>query len=267
MGVVAAEREGRLSAPLRIEMKTSQGIVIYPWGVEVGGGVLFLDISEALSRLKELGDPAAVEGMKRFGIAGREMLGVSVPNLRRLAKEAGRSHGLALKLWDTGIHDARILAALVDEPELVTAGQMERWVREFDSWDVCDGCCGNLFDKTPFAYAKALEWSKAGPEFVKRAGFSLMAELAVHDKSAEDAKFIRFLPAIREGSEDERNFVKKAVNWALRQIGKRNARLNKKAIALAEEIRQLDSKSARWVAADALRELKSPPVKKRLAGA
>jgi 3-methyladenine DNA glycosylase AlkD len=223
-----------------------------------------VDVGDVLKELRTKGDPAAVEGMKRFGIVGEVMLGVSVPELRRLAKKIGRNHELALKLWKSGIHDARLLASLVDEPERVTAEQMEEWVAAFDSWDVCDGCCGNLFDKTPFAYAKALEWSKARPEFVRRAGFALMAELAVHDKSAPDAKFLRFLPAIKTGSTDERNFVKKAVNWALRQIGKRNTGLNAKAIAVAEEIRKSESKSARWIAADALRELKSPAVKRKL---
>jgi len=225
---------------------------------------LSLDTNDVMKQLRAMGNPSAIEGMKRFGIMGKEMLGVSMPGLRRLAKKVGKSHQLALELWGTGIHDARILAALIDEPGCVTAEQMEKWAREFDSWDVCDGCCGNLFDRTPFAYAKALEWSKARPEFVKRAGFSLMAELAVHDKSAADAKFIRFFPAIKAGSTDERNFVKKAVNWALRQIGKRNAELNTKAIVVAEEIQRLDSKSARWVASDALRELKSLVVKRKV---
>jgi len=223
-----------------------------------------MDAGAVVRELRSRGDARAVEGMKRFGIAGNAVLGVSVPELRALAKKAGRSHELALELWETEIHEARIVAALVDEPEKVTAEQMDRWAGEFDSWDICDACCGNLFDKTKFAHAKALEWSGADSEFVKRAGFSMMAELAVHDKSAKDAKFVRFFPSIRKGSTDERNFVRKAVNWALRQIGKRNALLNKRAIAVAGEIWKLDSKSARWVAADALRELKSPRVTKRL---
>ena len=223
-----------------------------------------MDARSVVRELRARRDEAAAAGMRRFGIVGKEVLGVSVPELRTLAKKAGRSHELALELWDTGIHEARIVAALVDKPEKVTSEQMDMWVREFDSWDVCDACCGNLFDRTPFAYAKALKWSKAKEEFVKRAGFSMMAELAVHDKSAGDAKFVRFFPAIEAGSTDDRNFVKKAVNWALRQIGKRNARLNRNAIAVAEDIRKSDSKSARWIAADALRELKSPQVKKKL---
>lgn len=223
-----------------------------------------MDARAIVRELRALGDPVAVEGMKRFGIEGKNTLGVSVPELRRLSKKVGKSHELALELWGTGIHEARILAAMVDEPKRVTAAQMDRWTRQFDSWDICDGCCGNLFDKTKFAYAKAMEWSRARPEFVRRAGFALMAELAVHDKSAPDEKFDPFFEAIRVGSTDERNFAKKAVNWALRQIGKRNTRLNKRAIGVAEEIRRMDSKSAKWIAVDALRELKSLQVTRKL---
>jgi 3-methyladenine DNA glycosylase AlkD len=223
-----------------------------------------LDASAVLRELRALRDPAAAEGMRRFGITGKKVLGVSVPELRKLAKKVGKSHELALELWETGVHEARILASMVDQPERVTAEQMDSWTKDFDSWDVCDGCCGNLFDKTPFAYAKAMEWSKADEEFVKRAGFTLMAELAVHDKLASDAEFRQFFAAIKTGSTDERNFVKKAVNWALRQIGKRNARLNRTAVSVAEEIGRVDSRSAKWIAADALRELKSPQVARKL---
>jgi 3-methyladenine DNA glycosylase AlkD len=226
-----------------------------------------LDVGAVVKELRNVGDPAAVQGMMKFGIRGKEMLGVSVNVLRRLAKKVGKDHELALRLWDTGIHEAMLLATMVDDPASVTTGQMEKWVRQFDSWDLCDGCCGNLFDKTPFAYSKALAWSRAQAEFVKRAGFAMMAWLAVHDKSADDSRFIAFFPAIRKGSTDERNFVKKAVNWALRSIGKRNANLNVKAIAEATSIWKLDSKSAKWIAADALRELKSWAVKKKLRAA
>jgi 3-methyladenine DNA glycosylase AlkD len=161
--------------------------------------------------------------MARFGIETSNALGISVSKLRKLAREIGPSHALAQELWESGIHEARGLAALIDEPKKVTEHQMERWVRAIDSWDICDGCCGNLFDKTPFAYRKAVEWSRREEEeYVKRAGFALMAWLAVHDKKASDAKFLRFLPIIRRESTDERNFVRKAVNWALRQTGKRS---------------------------------------------
>ncbi len=217
-----------------------------------------------LNWLQGLADPQAVEGMSRFGIVTRKAYGISAPVVRMIAKEIGKDHELALQLWSSGILEARALAALVDEPEHVTAKQMERWVREFDNWAVCDACCGNLFDRTPFAWKKARDWSERKEEFVKRAGFALMAELAVHDKKADDKQFITFLPIIKRESTDERNFVKKAVNWALRQIGKRNSNLNKKAIEVAREIKKMDSASARWIASDALRELTSPAVQKRL---
>ncbi|HEY2012521.1 MAG TPA: DNA alkylation repair protein [Bryobacteraceae bacterium] len=211
---------------------------------------------QLLAALKAHADPANVAGMARYGISTKNTLGVPMPVLRGLGKEAGRSHDLAAELWDSGIHEARILATLVDEPALVTRLQMNRWARDFDSWDVCDQACQNLFRYTPFAFDQAARWAHARPEFVRRAGFSLMAGLAVKAKTASDAQFEAFFPLIREAATDERNMVKKAVNWALRQIGKRNPHLRERAIAAAEEIRTLDSRSARWVAADALRELR-----------
>ncbi|MGD0477465.1 MAG: DNA alkylation repair protein [Nitrososphaerales archaeon] len=223
-----------------------------------------MEAREIIAELRSMGNPVAREEMSRFGIVTGRALGVSMPVLRNLAKNVGRNHLLAEELWKSGIHEARILAAMVDEPSAVTERQMENWVADFDSWDICDGCCGSLFDKTPFAYAKALEWSERGEEFVKRAGYVLMAELAVHDKWASDADFLGFFPAILKGSSDGRNFVKKAVNWALRQIGKRNRKLNREAVKLAGRIARLESSSARWVAADAKRELLSDQVRKRL---
>jgi 3-methyladenine DNA glycosylase AlkD len=202
--------------------------------------------------------------MSMYGISNVRTLGVPVPTLRKIARRHRKDHELALKLWDSGVHEARILAALVDDPEKVTAPQMERWVGDLDSWDVCDACCGNLFDKTPFAFKKAHEWSKRREEFVRRAGYVLMAELAVHDRNAPDSMFLQFFGAIERGSKDSRNFVKKAVNWALRQIGKRSRRLNKEALKLAQKISGLDSPSAKWVASDAIRELRSEAVQKRL---
>ncbi len=219
-----------------------------------------------LKKLRLLADAKALPGMARFGIPTHNALGISVPVLRRLAREIGRDHDLAQELWASGLHEARILAAMIDNPRRVTQAQMECWAKGLDSWDVCDACCANLFDKTPFAYRKATEWSRRNEEFVKRAGFALMAALAVHDKKAGDGKFLKFLPAIRRESRDDRNFVKKAVNWALRQIGKRNVKLNRAAIKAAEEIRRIDSRSARWIAADALRELTGPAVRNRLRG-
>jgi len=207
-----------------------------------------------------------IREMVRFGINPENTFGVSIPNLRKVAKEIGTNHPLAQKLWSSGIHEARILACMVDDPTAVTEKQLESWVKDFDSWDVCDQCCSNLFDKTDFAYQKVVEWSKREEEFVKRAGFVLMACLAVHDKNAGNRKFENFLPIIKRESVDNRNFVKKAVNWALRQIGKRNLRLNKTAIKTAKDIQKMDSKSARWIATDALRELTSQAVQRRLKG-
>lgn len=212
-----------------------------------------------------MANPTDLDGMARFGIQTTNSLGgIAMPKLNKLAKEIGKDHELAGQLWASGIREARLLACMVADPKAMSEDQMERWVADFDSWDVCDSCCGYLFDKTPLGYSKALEWSKRQDEFVKRAGFALMAYLAVHDKKAPDDKFLAFLPAIKREATDERNFVKKAVNWALRQIGKRNMRLNQAAIETAEEIKQLDSKSARWIAADALRELTGDVVQARL---
>ena len=217
-----------------------------------------------MARLESMPNPESVAGMGRFGIVTARALGISVPRLRALAKEAGKDHALALSLWATGVHEARELTPMVDDPKLVTEEQMEFWVHDFDSWDVCDGCCGGLFDKTPFAYSKAVEWSSREREFVKRAAFSLMAALAVHDKKAHDDRFLEFLPFIERESTDNTNFVKKAVNWALRQIGKRNVELNREAIRSAERIALVDSAAARWVASDATRELTSDKVQARL---
>lgn len=231
----------------------------------VGKGLTHgLEVEDILNRLRTLADPEAVKGMESFGINPKNTLGVSMPAIRRLARDIGRDHLLAAGLWESGVHEARILAGLVDDPGQVTEGQMERWVFDFDSWDVCDQVCMGLFDRTPFAYEKALEWSRRDEEFVKRAGFSLMASLAVHDKKADDAKFLRFLPAILKASGDDRNFVKKAVNWALRQIGKRSLVLHGPAVKAAREIIALGTRSGRWIASDALRELESGAVESRL---
>jgi 3-methyladenine DNA glycosylase AlkD len=169
-----------------------------------------------LKKLKALSNPRAVEGMARFGISPQNTYGVSVPNLRKMAKEIGRDHPLALKLWDSGIHEARILASMIDEPNQVTKKQMDAWIKDLDSWDVCDQCCMNLFDKTPLAREKAKVWTNREKEFEKRAGFALMACLAWHDKESLDEKFLALLPAIKREADDDRNYVKKAVNWALR---------------------------------------------------
>lgn len=218
---------------------------------------------ELLAQLHSHANPANVAGMAQFGINPQHTLGVSIPTLRALAKQAGHDHDLAAALWASEIHEAHILAALVDQPRWVTAEQMERWVVDFDSWDVCDQVCSNLFDRTPWAWDKAAAWSGRPEEFVKRAGFVLMAALAVHDKHAPDERFEAFLPIIARESSDGRNFVKKAVNWALRGIGKRNRHLNAQAIAAAQAIQAAGDKTARWVAADALRELTSEAIQTR----
>ena len=219
---------------------------------------------EILQRMKSMSNPEAVAGMARFGINPKGTYGISLPTLRGMAKEIGKDHKLAQRLWSSGIHEARILAGMIAEPAKLTEDQIERWAADFDSWDVCDQCCSNLFDKSSLAYRKAVEWSRREEEFVKRAGFALMAALAVHDREADDSRFERFLPLIKRGSWDERNFVKKAVNWALRQIGKRDLQLNGLAIKTAKEIQKMDSKSARWIASDALRELTSKNVQGKL---
>ncbi len=221
-------------------------------------------IENLVDEIKRKGNPRALDSMSRFGIQTNKAYGVSIPELRKLAKTTGTNHELAQQLWKTGYHEARILAAMIDNPAKVTEDQMEEWAAGFDSWDVVDNCCGNLFDRTPFAVGKAHQWSKRSEEYIKRAGFVLMAELAVHDNRASNKTFLEFLPVIVREASDERNFVKKAVNWALRQIGKRNAMLNKAAVRTSKTIRNSDSKSAKWIAADALRELTSPSVRKKL---
>jgi len=224
-----------------------------------------MKLEQVLRELRSMANPKNVEGMARFGISSEGTLGISIYDLRPMAKRIGKDHELAAKLWASGIHEARLLASFMDEPEKVTEKQMEQWVLDFDSWDIVDQVCSNLFDQTRFAHAKAVEWSEREEEFVKRAGFVLMAALSVHDKDASDKDFQKFFPIIKRESTDERNFVKKAVNWAHRQIGKRNQSLNRNAIKVAESISKTDSRSARWVAADALRELRSEKVQRRLA--
>jgi 3-methyladenine DNA glycosylase AlkD len=224
-----------------------------------------MTVQEVLSALESSGSQRNVEGMARFGIVSAKAYGVPAPAIRALAKKIGTNHGLALRLWATGVHEARLVAALIGDPTRVTKALMNEWVKDFDNWGICDGTCSILFDKTPFASEMALKWTARKEEFVRRAGFVLMAALAVHDKKAPDSLFLKFLPVIKRGSTDERNFVRKAVNWALRQIGKRNSTLNAVALKTAREIRKQDSCAARWIASDAIRELKSDAVRRRLA--
>ena len=213
---------------------------------------------EIIALLRARRSPDDIAGQRRFGITPRgEQLGVRAPVLRQLAREHRRDHGLALELWGSGIYDARQLAALVDDPKQVTEAQMEAWAAEFDNWATVDACCMHLFRKTPWAFAKARTWSGRPEEIVRRAGFTLMATLAVHAKKEPETTFLALLPLIESGAGDERNFVKKAVNWALRQIGKRSATLRPAAMATAEAILLQDTRAARWVARGALRELRT----------
>lgn len=223
-----------------------------------------MNYKEILDELKAMSDPEVVACKARYGITPAKAYGVSIPKLREMAKRLGTDHSLALRLWKKNARETRILASMIDDPSKITEEQMEDWVKEFDYWEICDQCCMNLFEDTEYAYQKCVEWSSRKREFEKRAGFALMARLAVSDKNAGDESFRPFLPIIKRGAIDERNYVKKAVNWALRQIGKRNLELNKEAIETARQIKKMDSRSAKWVASDALRELTGEPVQKRL---
>ncbi|MBD0259163.1 MAG: DNA alkylation repair protein [Cytophagales bacterium] len=211
--------------------------------------------ADVLEALEQLAQPQNLPGMRRFGINTDRALGVNIPKLRKLARELRRNHDLALSLWATEVHEARLLATMVADPKQLTAAQMEAWAKDFDSWDLCDGACGNLFSRTALAWETAPAWAAREEEFVRRAGFVLMATLAVHQKSAPDEAFLAFFPLLERYAPDGRNFVKKAVNWALRQIGKKNPTLRREAIGLARRIREQPHKSSRWIAADALREL------------
>lgn len=212
-------------------------------------------LQHALALLHDNARPQALDSLEHFGIVGDGRLGLSVPAMRGIARTLGRDHTLAQALWDTGIPDARIVASMVAEPALLTSRQMDAWVKGFAAWDVCDQTCLNAFVKSPLAWGKVDAWATRKPEFERRAAFSLLATLAVHDKKAGDQAFIAALALVEAAADDERNFVKKAVNWALRGIGKRNATLRAEAIAAALRIQQQGSRSARWIAADALREL------------
>ena len=223
-----------------------------------------MNVEDVLNQLKEKAKPDQIEGMAKFGITRDKRLGVSVPDMRKMAKECGKDHELALELWQTGIPEAMIVASMVDVPEQVTEQQMDDWVVDFNSWDVCDQVCANLFEKTPLAWKKILDWSTREAEFEKRAAYALIACLAWHDKAATDEDFIRQIPVIMDGADDERNYVKKGVSWALRNIGKRNADLNQAAMQAAAELGEMDSKTARWIAHDTIRDLTSEATRKRL---
>jgi len=218
---------------------------------------------DVLSELRALADPSRVTGMARYGIGAGHALGVTVTELRGVAKGLGRDHDLAGRLWDSGIHEARILASLVDDPALADDAQFERWAAGFDSWDLCDQVCQNLFRYAPPAWTKAVEWTRRPELFVKRAGFTLMAGLAVAEKRADDDRFAALLGPLAAGADDDRPLVRKGASWALRAIGKRSSGLHRRATRTAEELRARGG-AGRWVGTDALRELRSPAAQARL---
>jgi 3-methyladenine DNA glycosylase AlkD len=223
-----------------------------------------ITVIQVLKILNEKADSSQLSGMARYGMSVEKRLGISIPELRATAKKLGKDHRLACELWQTEIDEARILASMIAIPSELTEQRMDDWVKDFNSWDVCDQVCMNLFDKSPHAWKKTIDWHNREEEFVKRAAYALIACLAWHDKGAKDEQFIELLPVIVEGADDERNFVKKAVNWALRHIGKRNMNLNAAAIKTANDLLKMDSKSARWIANDAIKELQSEAVQNKL---
>jgi 3-methyladenine DNA glycosylase AlkD len=223
-----------------------------------------LKSKEILTYLKKKGSAAAIDGMSHFGINVEKAFGVSIPVIRELAKQHKKDHALALELWASGYREARILASMVDDPKLCTEKQMEGWVLEFDSWEVCDQTCFGLFARSDYGWKKAFEWPHREEEYVRRAGFALMAAFTLHKTKATDEELLSFFPLIEKYSTDERNFVRKAVNWALRQTGKRNRNLNTHAIVLSEKLMNSANKSARWIGKDAYRELTGDGVKKTL---
>jgi len=215
---------------------------------------------DVVAKLRRMGNQSVREGMARFAIPSENAFGVAVGEMRKYAKELGRNHELAAELWEARWYEARMLACFVDDPTEVTPSQMDRWAKDFDSWAICDTACFHLFDRTPHAWSKVRQWAKRKDEFVRRASFALLACLALHDKKGSDEPFAEALALIEQYSDDDRNFVKKAVNWALRAIGRRSAALHGPALALSQKLGAMDLRSARWIGKDAARELiKNPP--------
>lgn len=223
------------------------------------------DVDAIIARLKRGATKHNRDGMARYGIPSDNAFGAPVGRIKQIGRELGPDHQLAAALWDTGWYEARMLATFIDEPSLVSPSQMDRWCRDFDSWAICDTACFALFDRTPHAWRKVSQWSTRGGEFQKRAAFALMASLALHDKTSSDRLFARWLPLIERAADDERNYVKKGVNWALRSIGRRSAALNRKAVALARRLAGSTNSATRWIGKDALRELTGPAVARRIA--
>ena len=223
-----------------------------------------MEFEEIIDFFEENQNKENIAGMNRFKIDSDKIYGIKMDVLRKLAKKIGKDHDLALKLWDHSYHESRILATIIEEKDEIDEDQLDEWVNDFGTWDLCDQACINLLSNSPLAISKIPEWASSEKEFVKRTAFSLIAVIAVHDKKSKDSYFESFFPIIKKACDDNRNFVKKAVNWALRSIGKRNKNLNKKAIKLAKEISELDYKAAKWIAGDALIELQSKEVRNRL---
>ena len=223
-----------------------------------------MEFDEIIEFFEENKNVKNIKGMEKFKIDSDKIYGIKMDVLRKLAKKIGKDHDLALQLWEHGYHESRILATLIEEKDKIDDDQLEEWVNDFDTWDICDQACINLFVNTPKAISKIPEWAESEEEFVKRTAFSLIAVIAVHDKKSKNSYFEGFFPIIKNACDDNRNFVKKSVNWALRSIGKKNKYLNKKAIMLANEILKLEYKSAQWIAKDAIKELESEEVQNRL---
>ena len=221
-------------------------------------------VQAVLAKLHKLSRPHHLAGMQRFGMKIDRRLGISIPQLRKLAKQIGQHHDLAMELWKSGIAEAMILAALIDVPEEVTSEQMDSWVADFNSWDVCDQVCMNLFDRTTLAWEKVYEWSESKEEYIKRAAFALIACLAWHDKTADDEQFLQYLPLIKQAADDDRNYVKKAVSWALRHIGKRNSSLYPIALQTAQQLKQSGNKTNRWIGSDTIRDLNTESTRRRI---
>ncbi len=226
--------------------------------------VLRDEVEAVMESLRRLASKAVLEGMARYGIPSDHALGVSVANMQKLAKSLGKNHELAAALWETGVYEARFLTSFVDDPSQVTSKQMDQWCLAFDNWAICDTLCFHLFDRTPFAFAKVQQWASHSGEFVKRTSFALLACLALHDKTAADKRFQDGLALCEQAADDERNFVKKGVSWAVRAIGRRNADLHALAIDLSLRLVESSSATARWIGKDALKDLQKAAVINKL---
>ena len=221
-------------------------------------------VADILQSLEALATPRDLANLQRFGITAARPLGVSMANIQKLARQVGRDHATAAALWASGIYEARLLTAYVDDPAEVTPAQMDRWCRDFDNWGVCDTLCFALFDRTPHAWGRIDSWARARPEFVRRAAFALLASLAVHDKATPDEMFAARLPLVERAASDDRDLVRKGVSWALRTIGRRNRALHAAALEVAHRLAGAADPGSRWVGKDAVRELTGPVVTRQL---